>query len=768
MSIHNSDISKEDIQLGEIFRTIRKYQYSIVASVILFTLAATVYAYLTPNVYSTFSTVEISPNEHQGKIGAEDIVAMVMDGKSVNADTEIEIIKSYSLAEMALKNVNITHHYYTTRRFKKVELYKESPFEVGMLKGYGFKFYLTPVSATKYKLVVEDAKDIYGNEWSYEKVHEYGKEIVTEHFHVNILKKGNIEDRTYYFVIDDKEEAIRTAMEKIIVNQKSKKTSMLTISYTDNVPLRAKEFVDSLVQAYMERSIVKKTQEAELRLSFINRQLKHITDNLNSSASRIEEFKRTSNAVDLNEAARKSIKQMTYYETKLEDVSLKAKILDNLYNDIKDENKIESISVADVSSAYSGQTPLTTMIENLQKAITTKKKLSSDFTNVHPEIRRVNKEIISLKSIISSTIGNLRRNSIEKKRSIEKSITKLQKYLNTLPADERAFGELERKFKINSKVYSYLLQKQSETAMVKASTISQINIIDKALLAKRPIKPKRILIILIGFILGLLLGLLLAFLRRYLNNKIQGEDDIKKLTTVPMIGFIPNIQEKKGEKVLKVYSSPRSVVTEAFRNLRTNLQFMSASSSCHMIAVTSTVGGEGKSTVSLNLAAMMSIGGKKTILVNLDMRKPTLHTKLEVLNTKGASSYLSKQLELGEIILETKYEGLDTITSGPIPPNPGELMQGDRMISLLEDLRKMYDVVILDTPPVGLVSDARTLMHYVDVILYVARVNYSKTNFLQYIKKLSKDEVVKMGIVLNDIDIERDGFGLGYGYYEED
>ncbi|MCF6244517.1 MAG: polysaccharide biosynthesis tyrosine autokinase [Sulfurovum sp.] len=769
MNNHSDNINEDDIDLREVFKTIRSYKYSILLFIVLATLVASIYAYMSQNIYNTYTKVEISPNKNQSKMGPEDILAMVMDGGSVNADTEIEIVKSVSLVKRAAKNVDISHHYSTTRNFKNVELYKDSPFEVGMLKGFNLTFTLYPVDYTQYRLVIEEAKDINGTEWSYDEIHDYQDEVVTEHFHINIVRSKEMLDSKYYFLIDGDDEAARKIHNNISVEQKTKKSSILTISYNDSVPLRAQEFTNALAQAYVDRSVEKKTKEAELKLSFINKQLKHITNNLNSSASKLEEFKRNANTVDLSENSKKIINQMSDMEVKLSEITIKEKLLKNLSQEIKSGESIESISVTGLSNAYSGQTPLTTMISDLQKATIKKKKLSSDFTSVHPEIKRINKEVLSLKRIIGTTIRNLNKNILGEKEYLEATIAKQQKYLNTLPADERILGELKRKFEVSSKVYSYLLKKQSETAMIKASTLSQIDIVDKAFYPKNPIEPKRMNIVIIGMIVGLLLGLLFAFMRAYLDNRIKGEDDVKEMTKLPLLGAITTIKENKNDaKRIKSVSSPKSSVAEGFRALRTNLQFMNIESKCHVITVTSTVGGEGKSTISTNLAAIMGTVGKKTIVVNMDMRKPTIHEKLGVLNTKGISSYLSNQYELEDIILGTEYDNLDAITSGPIPPNPGELIQSKMMVQLLDELRSRYDVVILDTPPVGLVSDARTLMRYADTILYVARVDYSKKSFLNYIKKLSQEEIKKLGIVVNDIDLEEDGFGYGYGYYEED
>jgi capsular exopolysaccharide synthesis family protein len=324
---------------------------------------------------------------------------------------------------------------------------------------------------------------------------------------------------------------------------------------------------------------------------------------------------------------------------------------------------------------------------------------------------------------------------------------------------------------VNEKIYSYLLEKRSETAIIKASTVSKNRMIDKALLPAAPILPNRKMIILSGLALGLLLGLALAFLRAFLDDRIKDEEEIPKLTHVPILGNIPHIKEHN-QKVF-VSSSPKSAIAESFRNLRTNLQFMTRGNHGHVIAVTSTVAGEGKTTVCINLGAIMSMAEKRTIILNLDMRKPTLHQQFGLKNEKGMSTLLSGHTKLVDVIQHTEYPNLDVISSGPVPPNPSELIQSELMEKLLEKLREVYDVVILDTPPVGLVTDARTLMHFADTSIYVVRAGYSKKVFLKNVEKISTfRDISGLGILLNDAKMHKNnysyGYGYGYGYYEED
>ena len=758
-------IDEDEIDIKEVFRTIFEYKIVILLFVIIFGLGSAYYAYFKDNVYQASATVEVGADKKG--FSQEDMLAAAMDSGSTNVDTEMEIIKSRFLAERMAKKVDFAHKYYTTRKFKELELYNKSPIEVGMNKGFGISFYLTPINEKEYLLEVREFKDEEGNVWSYSQKHPYGKEVLNKRFHLNVLRKQKTVDSEYRFVVLDPKEVGSVIQEGVSVSQTSKRSTILRISYEDNVALRAKEATNALAQEYIRQSIEKKTKEATRTLDFVEDQLKKITENLKGSAIKLEEFKKTSNTINLSSKAENIIRQMSEAEGKLAEISMQEEMLTALYAQVKSGKGLESITIAGSDMEHSA---LSGMIQKLQDAIIKKKILREDYTEMYPEVRKLRKTISQLKSVIVSTIKNLTTNMRDRKALLEKSIAKQQKQLNTLPADERMFGQLQRKFAVNEKIYSYLLEKRSETAIIKASTVSKNRIVDSALCPEDPIKPKRKLIVLVGLILGLIMGIALAFLRAFLDDRIKTEEDISRIAeNIPLLGTIPHIKENS-DKVM-VFLSPKSAVAESYRNLRTNLQFMTNYSKSQVIAVTSTVGSEGKTTNCINLGGIMSMAGKKTIILNLDMRKPTLHEKFDLKNIQGMSTLLSGSVPLENIIQKTTYENLDIISSGPIPPNPSELIQSEFMPMILEKLREIYDVIILDTPPIGLVTDARTLMHFADTSIYVIRANHSKKAFLKSIVQLSKQKEIKgMGILYNDVTVGKYGYGYGYGYgyYEED
>ena len=317
-----------------------------------------------------------------------------------------------------------------------------------------------------------------------------------------------------------------------------------------------------------------------------------------------------------------------------------------------------------------------------------------------------------------------------------------------------------------------LQQKRYEASLAKAGTESDHKVIDPARLdSETPIKPKKKLSYLLAIICGFMIPVIIMSLRNFFSDTIYTPSDIKKATRIPILGFIGHSEKSKN----MVITATKSVIAESFRALRTNLQYLSASKKKKIITITSSVGGEGKTFTAMNLAAIFALAGHKTILIGGDLRKPRLHEDFKNATGRGLSSYLIEKAKLSEIIQKTDMESLDIITAGPIPPNPAELLDSEKMKSLVIDLNKKYDYVIIDTPPIGLVTDGVILMQNADINLYIIRHDYSTIKSLNNINSLYNDKQVQnVHIVINDFqssssygDIYGYGYGgYGYGYYE--
>jgi capsular exopolysaccharide synthesis family protein len=339
---------------------------------------------------------------------------------------------------------------------------------------------------------------------------------------------------------------------------------------------------------------------------------------------------------------------------------------------------------------------------------------------------------------------------------------------------ERELLGIQRNFSVNENIYLYLLQKKAETGIAKATAVSDNKVLDTASLNDIPVIPNRKAVLIITLILALVLPVIIILLQGYFKNTISNRADVEKLTKIPIIGVVGHLST--GDRLI-VSSKPKSSIAEAFRSIRANLMFFGLADQHKIVLVTSSVGGEGKSFSTLNLATVLSLQHHKVIIVGMDLRKPQLIHDLGVENTDGVSTLLIGKSTLEKVIQKTNIENLDIIPSGPIPPNPAELLSKKETLLLLDTLRERYDYILIDTPPVGIVSDAMVLMNYADINVFILRENYSKKEYIKTINDYyAQGKVKNLCILLNDAGVnQRYGYGYGYsygyygyGYYDEE
>jgi tyrosine-protein kinase Etk/Wzc len=763
----NNQIQNDEIDLKDLFKTIMKYKYIIALVAIIFTLASAVFAYIKPSVYSSFATIELQ--EEKNSFNADDALKQAFSGGTVNVENQIEILKSKSLQDKAIKELLLKTRYFTVKNYREREFYKNSPFIVidKILEDtiYGTTFHLTPVDEDSFRLEIrpiskyskrgilallgvqpyEDYELI-----TYDKIHKYDEDIVTEWFNFSIKKFAPLENEEYSFSFVHPSIASNIYFSQLSVSQVSELASILQISIEDGVSLRAKDLLNSLFKAYLEQEVQRKTEVANLSLDFIDNQLEEINTKLKSSESDLETYKETNDVIVLSDKAQTVTKQLVEYESKLQEIAVEENILNNLLQYISKNQNLSGLTVGSVNFA---DPALATLIKNLHESSTQKDTLLLDYTELHPDIQKLNKSIASLRrQIIGSLQSNLKQLQ-QRKSASNDLINGYKRSLETLPKQERELTRLNRHFSVNEKVYSFLLEKRAETAILKSSTISNARVLDEALNFNKPIKPKRILIVLVGMILGVIVGLAYAFLREFFNNTIKNTEEIEKYSTMPIYGVIPF---NKGKKT-------KSIFEEAFRSIRTNLQFLPQNEKSRVIAITSSVSGEGKTTISAKLAEIIAQTDKKVIVLDLDLRKASVHKEFDIPNNIGMSNYLTNQNTLEEVIKNTKEKNVDVITTGVLPPNPSELILTNTMKTLLDKLKESYDYIIMDTPPVGLVTDALILMNYSDISFAIVRANYTRKEFIKNLDRLSKEHSHNhVGMILNGVEIG-DKYGYGYG-----
>ncbi|MEA3455129.1 MAG: GumC family protein, partial [Campylobacterota bacterium] len=548
---HSETYNDEDeIDIKEIFSTLLQYKKSIIFFTIFAAIIASYRAYFTPSVYEASAILKISTE--QGYSPYNDFLSNSIEMDIDQIESETVVFESYDIAKKAIEKLNIGTRYFTEKRMRIIELYKNSPFVVTSEfldpELYDTMFKLVPVDENKFRLVIEapsvglldsiisfivppEKEEEEEPPIVYDKVHTFSEKIDTEWFSLSVQKIYKLKDQKYAFSIVPNEEMIDFVQGGVSASSLSKFGNILEVSFIDNVPMRATDIVNRVAESYIENSLDLKSESARKQLHFIDKQLEAIDKALKGSAEELQRYKVTNVVVDLSEKAQMTASKLSELQSKLYEINMDIDIMESILNHIKTQKDISSINMD-----YSLQASLAinSMLEDLQTAITKYATLSVNYTEKHPEIIVAKRQIESLKKSLREALANSLRTIKNRKSRLLGVIDEQKGTMKSFPGQEQELGQLTRSFMVNEKIYSFLLEKRAETAIMESSTISNTRIIDKARSPGGMIKPKRKLIVLVGLILGFILGVAQAFLRDFLDNSIKTSEDIEKLTHIPL------------------------------------------------------------------------------------------------------------------------------------------------------------------------------------------------------------------------------------------
>lgn len=764
-SKHSSSLPEGEINFSEIFLTLSEYKYSIMFIGLIFMLFAAAVAYITPNTYQAVSSIEILT----GKVSKN--IDFMSDARGIdinNVENEMAILSSYSVRKRALENLNLGIRYFSSKNLKREELYKKSPFIVttefmiDRLKGE--RITLIPADKNSFHLIVKASlmdraihlvKSFFGpvNEdevpIAYHAIHKFDTPVYTPWFTLKVKKIHTLLNENYSFSVEDNEDAID--IEKFLaVSPSTKNGSVVQLSYDDTVPQRAQEVLAAIINAYIDQNLQIKKKSAEKSLDFIDKQLTAIHATLSKSATNLQQYKSTNTIIDISNKALMTAEKLSDLESKVYELDIQINVIENILDFVQTHQSIEGINVDSVQSAGPS---IISLIQKIQESNALEKSLLVDYTEFHPDVIKTREQSKALKNTLVEALKHSLNNRKQQKQSLAEIIDKEKSSFESLPKQEQELAQLSRSFMANEKIYSFLLEKRAETAILQSSTLSGTRVIDLSVLQKEPIKPKRIIMLIAGLFIGLLVGIVAAFIRAKRHDFIRTVADITESTTIPVFGMIPQFNLKK--KSQSFY--------EAMRVVRTNVDFFQSHNASKLITITSSISGEGKTTLICELAKIIALTEKKVLLVDLDMRKPKVHEKLSLRNNIGMSTLLSGQSSLDDVIKTSKETpNLHIIPAGPVPPNPSELLLGQSFKMMLKALSSKYDYILFDSPPIGHVTDASVLMQVSDISLIVLKLDYSKKDFVKNINRLKADHKFNnIGLVVNGL--EENDFSYGYG-----
>ena len=767
---------KKEIGFSDISNFLTRNKRTITIFALLGTLIALIINLKLPDIYQTNSLIEVTPVQRDAPKDLLDLAS----GTVNNLNDEIIIIKSRHNIQKTLDRLDIGTRYFVKGRFKNREFYKDSPFTVQTefiapkVKDYAFQ--LIPVSKEEFRLIIKPTlmekiitkiKSIVssapnrGELISYDQVHQYNRQVSTPWFILTVKKNFQLTDSHYIFTISPDEKMLKFIQENLNVTHISKKGTFLELTYSDTIPLRAKDILNAIEHTYLSEKIKLKSKSAQGKLDFIDTQLETINLALEKAASRLEEYKARHTIVNMGNKAKLTSQKLSELESNLYELETSRSVLNNILKYIRSHNDIRGIDVSFKQQSYADST-VNSIILEIQKANAKRTTLLLNRTKSHPEVSNLNRQLASLKKSLEESIKSSLRNIDMRISTLKGIIGKRRKELQTLPVQEKRLATLTRDYMVNEKIYDYLLEKRAETTIVESSTVSQVHILNPPILPQKPTKPKRILLIISGLVLGLISGIMVAAARKYLHTTIRTTENIEELTNIPIYGTLPILNE-----------SSRQLYSAFLSALWTNIAFLGDRNKSKLITFTSTVSGEGKTTTVCELGENIAQSNKKVIIIDLDMRKSSLHKRYHLSNGTGISDLLLGNTTLDKAIKKTKFDNLDIITSGPIPANPTGLIMSGTLEPLISELLQMYDYVLLDSPAIGLVADAKILLYLSDITFIVLKANYSKKEFIENINRMNDDPDVNLGIILNGIDFNiHDSHGYGHvssfssDYYE--
>jgi tyrosine-protein kinase Etk/Wzc len=711
-------------------------------------IAVALYTFLMKPVYEASSTLHIKENKSKGPLLGE---LSLSTPNPTNA--EIEIVKSRTNAEQVVQRLHLDAQVSKKTnelRFKILEFKSAAKNPVYFIK-------LTAADTFN----VEDGNgNIIGQGKSGSPVQKNGL----------ILTLGDIKgEKGDNFCLsltsfDNAAEGVRGGIKAV---EQGRQTGIIRVSYTNTDPILARDIVNTLVQAYLEQTVSFKSEEASRTVSFIDEQIHGVRNDLDDSEKSLQDYKSATGVVHLDSEAQALIGKLTETEKNRAEIALQKKQLEFAQDALKKAMKKGTV----YSPGIMKDDPLVAgLAAKLAELEVQKRALTVDYTEAHPAVKAVQNEIEEVQKKLLAVYGTGLSNLNKMEDGISQQLASYEKQMRKLPDVERDLARLTRVSKVNADIYTFLLQKHEEARIAKASTISNIDIVDPAIIPNHPIKPKKAQNLLLGLLFGLALGIGLAFFEEYLDDTIKNAEEAKRTMGLPLLAVIPHIPSHEPKqngratesKMLITQTEPKSMVAEAFRSLRTNLHFTAINKEKKIMLFTSTFPREGKSTITANEAVVIAQTGARVLIIDCDLRRSSLHEKFGHSKTPGLSEILTGDITFEKARHKTGIPGLDMISAGTTPPNPSELLGSEAMRQLLLTQRGNYDYIIIDAPPVLAVTDAPVLTMISDIVILIMEAGRVPIKAAQHMREtLTTLQASVAGLIIND----KTGKGESYGYY---
>lgn len=767
--------SEEQVNIQELlFRYLIHWPWFVV-SIIICIACAWGYLRLTTPIYNISATVLIKDEKKGGGASmSSDLEKMGLEGfvsSSSNVDNEIEVLRSKSLAREVVNNLGLFVTYMDEDEFPSKELYHTSPVLVSLTHQEADKLpgrmeinmILQPTGALGVQITV--------GEKEYRKQFDklpavFPTDEGTVAFFANndtlsaVCPENITKERHITAFINRPFSVLKEYVNSLSIAPTSKTTSVVVISLENTNTRRGRDYINKLLEMYNINANNDKNEVAQKTAEFIDERIGIISKELGSTEQDLENFKRSAGITDLNSEAQIALTGNAEYEKKRVENQTQINLVMDLQRYMKG-NEYEvlpsNIGLQDAASAGA--------IDRYNQMLVERKRLLRTSTENNPTIINLDTSIRAMRTNVQATLDATLKGLQITKEDLAREASRYSRRINDAPTQERQFVSIARQQEIKSGLYLMLLQKREENAITLAATANNAKIIDEALADDNPISPKKTIVYLAALVLGVGLPVGVIYLIGLTKFKIEGRADVEKLTSLPVVGDIPLADEKTGS--IAVFENQNNLMSETFRNVRTNLQFMLENGK-NVILVTSTISGEGKSFISANLAISLSLLGKKVVIVGLDIRKPGLNKVFNIPKKEhGITQYLTNTTaNLMDFVQPSDInKNLFILPGGTVPPNPTELLARGGLEKAIETLKANFDYVILDTAPVGMVTDTLLIGRVADLSVYVCRADYTHKAEFTLINELAENnKLPNLCIAVNGLDLNSRKYGYYYGY----
>ena len=761
------DQEEDTSLLSYVFKYFR-YWYLIALSLVVCLTYAYVYLRKYTPIYQINATLLIKDDK---KVNSQVLEKLDMQGTGKLVENEIEVLKSRALLGRVVDNLNLMVSYWAEGGARDEELYTNSPIALNATEltefAHNNALYIKVGPGRKYQLLDQDQNSLGSFDYSQLVKNQYGK--------FRIFDKDTLRD-TYPAPIkvffQSRDMMINTLTGQLQISSLNYESTLISIGLENSLPKKGENILTNLLDEYAFTTLEDKNREAANTLRFIEERLKLITVELGDVEQNVEQFRRTKGITDLSSEANLFLGKVEQNDSKLNELDIQIKVLNGV------EQYLNSSQVGIVAPATMmgvSDPVLTSYIEQLSQLEIERSKLAQTVQPGNPYLETINNQMRNVKQAVRENLANQKRSLTIAKGSLVALNNRLEGAMSTIPRKEREFVGIKRQANIKEDLYLLLLKTREETAISYASTVTDSRIVDVPFSTGIPIKPNKNSVYLMALLLGLAIPFAFIMLKEVLINTVQTKSEIERKTGLEVFTEISFNSKSKKEAIIDIRS--HSFMSEQIRMLRSNMQYLfldALKEAGKTVLITSSTSGEGKSFITINLAASLATLDKKVVVLGLDLRKPKIQQHFNLLNEAGISSYLIGKLGIEDIIQSTSVDNLYVIPSGPIPPNPSELIANGRIKELINELRHSFDYILIDTAPVGLVTDATLLAPLADVCFYLVRYRRTPKLYLKTIADLNRKKVFKsINIIFNGVKHESSpdhAYGYGYGsvdYFSE-